>query len=929
MNWSYYPAGNLSGVSDDGVPTGLYAEVIDDSDSQASQSPANSWTPESCSVTTTPGCEAYQYQEHPAGPGSDTFTWNLNAPESGNYTVYVKYPVVSGAAANARYTVSYNGGSQTATVSEDQTQDNGGNWISLGKYALTAGAKNQTVSLAESSGGIVVADAVEIVRDNSADTNTATHGYSYFYDADGNETGITDSSQGAAVNTYVMAYDQQDRNTSVTEENVAADGTVSKVHTTTYGYDADSNLTSQTHDGTPSSYAYNNLNELVTETDANSPGTDPQVTTFTYNPTGQVAAENKPNGNAVAATYYANDNLYQQTERTSGGTLVSSHQYSYDPDGNQSRDIERLQSADDSGSYLDHTLTYAYDPMDRVDTVTTDGTVTESYTHDANSNVTSQAITDPATNVTTTTQYGYNLGELQTATTGGTTADYNYDPFGRLDTITSGGQTIESNTYDGFDNLIATSQQNTSTGGMDTTTYDYDSLNRQTSQTNNAGTSQAQTISYGYLGLSSELVSEQDPGGESKTYDYTPDGQRLSQDITGGSGSTGYGYYTYNSGDDVEAVTDSSGDTTATYGYTAYGDPIQSMFTGQDRSDATSSPTPATTPYNSYRFNAMRWDSTTGQYDMGFRTYDPSLNQFLSRDMYDGALDDMGLTTDPFTGSEYAFGNGNPISNIELDGHMPCADNICGSFQYISSALARQAAAQKASQQQANGRPVCISADVCLNPGQYNINALRNAYNSTNIPWYDIQYFDNAPSQLNQYADELQKWNSVCQSTNLCSNGLKATIGKLYTTVTTGASNVENGWKCMILGDCNYAPVASSVQQVVLAIGEVQYPPVKPGASGGPTAGKAFPRSVKQEALNENEGLGPEGSGYTCVFCRMTTTSPQIDHAIPKSQGGDATIDNAQVACPWCNNSKNAGEFPKNPPEDFEGDWPPDWWGDI
>jgi hypothetical protein len=37
--------------------------------------------------------------------------------------------------------------------------------------------------------------------------------------------------------------------------------------------------------------------------------------------------------------------------------------------------------------------------------------------------------------------------------------------------------------------------------------------------------------------------------------------------------------------------------------------------------------------------------------------------------MYNGALANAGLSTDPFTGSQYAFGDGNPVSNIELDGH--------------------------------------------------------------------------------------------------------------------------------------------------------------------------------------------------------------------------------------------------------------------
>jgi RHS repeat-associated protein len=315
--------------------------------------------------------------------------------------------------------------------------------------------------------------------------------------------------------------------------------------------------------------------------------------------------------------------------------------------------------------------------------------MTESYIHDANNNVTSQVIDGMETD------YNYDEGQLVTATagpvnatTGKTTADYNYDPFGRLDTVTSGGQTIQSNTYDGFDNLASVSQLDTTTGSMDTTSYAYDSLNRMASQTTAAGTS-----SFSYLGLSSELVTESNPGGTSKNYDYTPGGARLSQDTTT-NGTTTPGYYSYNAHSDVEAVTGTSGTTTATYGYTAYGSPITSMFTGQDESDSTSSPTSTTQPYNSYRFNAMRWDSSTGQYDMGFRNYDPGLNQFVSRDMYDGALANTGLTTDPFTGSQYAFGDGNPISNIEQDGHMPCIEGgPCGSVQALERWSAAQAQA--------------------------------------------------------------------------------------------------------------------------------------------------------------------------------------------------------------------------------------------
>ncbi|CAL9412059.1 hypothetical protein SUDANB106_01689 [Streptomyces sp. enrichment culture] len=75
-------------------------------------------------------------------------------------------------------------------------------------------------------------------------------------------------------------------------------------------------------------------------------------------------------------------------------------------------------------------------------------------------------------------------------------------------------------------------------------------------------------------------------------------------------------------------------------------------------------------PYNAYRFNGHRWDAASGTYDMGFRNYDPGLNRFLTRDLYGGALADMGLATDPFTNNRYAFAGGNPISFVELDGHL-------------------------------------------------------------------------------------------------------------------------------------------------------------------------------------------------------------------------------------------------------------------
>ena len=47
------------------------------------------------------GFAGYDYRTHAKGTGTDTFTWKLHIPADGNYAVYVKYPVVTGAATNA------------------------------------------------------------------------------------------------------------------------------------------------------------------------------------------------------------------------------------------------------------------------------------------------------------------------------------------------------------------------------------------------------------------------------------------------------------------------------------------------------------------------------------------------------------------------------------------------------------------------------------------------------------------------------------------------------------------------------------------------------------------------------------------------------------------------------------------------------------
>jgi RHS repeat-associated protein len=279
----------------------------------------------------------------------------------------------------------------------------------------------------------------------------------------------------------------------------------------------------------------------------------------------------------------------------------------------------------------------------------------ESYVHDASGNVVSETV-----NGTTTTST-YDRNRLTTATRGGVPSRYNYDPFGRLNTVTIGGQAVERFGYDGFDRL--TDERS----GTTLTHTTYDPLDRTATKTDNAGTPGAKTTTFAYLGLTGELLDEQSGGKVDRTYQYDPSGQRLSQTKTNTDGSTEDSYFQYNAHTDVDAVTDGGGNTKATYGYTAYGADDTSSFTGVDKPDPQD---PSKQPYNFYRFNSKRFDATSGTYDMGFRTYAPGLNRFLTRDSYNGALSDLHLGTDPWTMNRYAFAGGNPVSGIEIDGHI-------------------------------------------------------------------------------------------------------------------------------------------------------------------------------------------------------------------------------------------------------------------
>nr|WSY52321.1 DNRLRE domain-containing protein [Streptomyces sp. NBC_00886] len=647
MAWTYYPDGKLKSRSDDGVPVGKSVVLTDNSDTQ-NTSATGTWA-----TGNLTGQQGYNHRTHAAGTGTDSFTWTLNIPEDGTYTAYVKYPQVTGAATTAKYTLTH-GTTTEPVVTKDQNAGPG-TWVQLGSYALKRD-EDTRLKLDQNSAGIAVADAVKLVRDTSGDpADTEKKTFAYAYDVNGNQTSIDDTSSGAKIDNYAVAYDGLNQVQKVTENL-----TGQEKKSTSYTYDADGQPDTITHPDQFSKYTYD-LRELVKTVSVGKTAADanPKVTSYTYTDRGMKLQETKANSNTVDYTYFLDGLAKTQTEKKANGTLVSQHTVTYDPNGNKSRDVGKKMNADTPSAYIDITADYTYDPADRITGVSKSGTssATESYVYDDNANIISQNVKSvPST-------FSYDRNRLLSATVNGAGASYDYDPFGRLDSVTGGGKVVERNTYDGFDHVVSRSKLQ-SDGSQSVTTYTFDPLDRTTSKTV-AG----KTTGFNYLGLSEEVLSEEVSGSVTASYQYSPWGQRLSQ-IKQSGGTEELGVYGYNTRGDVESVTTSAGDTKTTYGYTAYGNDDGSEFSGVDQPNATD---PTQEPYNPYRFNAKRWDVSSGTYDMGFRDYAPDLNRFTTRDMYNGALADMRLGTDPYSGNRYAFTGGNPVNRFELDGHMLCS----------------------------------------------------------------------------------------------------------------------------------------------------------------------------------------------------------------------------------------------------------------
>ncbi len=432
--------------------------------------------------------------------------------------------------------------------------------------------------------------------------------FSYQYDANGNETKVTDAVNGIARD---KAYDVGNRITSMTDRGGSVSWTyhdkTHKLKETKITHDVYSNTTS---------YVYNPLDQNTEVVDGG------QTYHFDYDEFGNVRTYTAGNGAGSSFHYDRTNKVDQLTVGNSQGTILLYETYQYDANSNRTS-VERQT---DTGK---QTISYEYDSINQLKKETlADGTIKE-YSYDGFGNRTSVKVTPPSGTATTTTAV-FNDGNQLTK-------------FGTESIIydANGNRTADDKytyTWNEADQLAAITNKGESTPFA---TYKYDDDGRRIEKIVNG-----QTTRYHYDGDSINMLYETDASGNVlRQYVYNANGGRIAMKSQGQTL-----YYHYNPHGDVVAMTDANGNVVAKYEYDAWGNVLKSDTQGI----ATD---------NSFGYAGYMYDKEIGMYYLMARYYNPTHGVFLSVDP------DPGDEDDPITQNGYSYANNNPVMFVDPDGH--------------------------------------------------------------------------------------------------------------------------------------------------------------------------------------------------------------------------------------------------------------------
>jgi len=357
---------------------------------------------------------------------------------------------------------------------------------------------------------------------------------------------------------------------------------------------------------------------------------------------------------------------------------VDEEAYAYDRAGNiLSQTSTRLGSASSS-----ETQCFTYDSLDRM---TAAWTATDSCAAQPSSSNSAMVGDNLGASSAYWTTWAFDVvgnrtSQVQHSTTGGTdtTTSYSYNGNGAgqpgtlTSTSTTGGST--GSTSYAYDSAGDMTSRNAGPGNQSLTWNDAGLLTSIT-----GGTGGNSSFVYDADG---NLLLEKDPGA---TTLYLP-GEQITLN-TATQATSGVRYYSLPGGG--MAYRTGSGNA---YGFEItdlHGTPVLTL------DNTAQIPTwRQFTPYGAPRGTAVTWidnrgfldkptDTNTGLTAIGAREYDPTTGRFIS-------LDPILETTVPQELNGYTYAANNPVTNADPSGLMLCADNVCGSIQWLEHYFSSQ-----------------------------------------------------------------------------------------------------------------------------------------------------------------------------------------------------------------------------------------------
>lgn len=475
-----------------------------------------------------------------------------------------------------------------------------------------------------------------------------TRSYDYEYNPNQSLTKVTGSESGGRVTN--LAYDKAEGQTVVNE-------TWSGGKDTWFHYDANGNVKARYTDGhyasgNPEAYSggketifvYDEIDRETSMAVTQNGFPSTRSTTTTYHPSGAIKMRRKPNG-GQDEFYFADDSRRLRfVGKNKLGSTRRDQAYTYDTNGNRTKDERGTHVFNSRGQLIQWT---------RGSLSVASGTKVD-YQLNGSGAITKKTDTRNGGSTIENTYLGDRL--LKSVQTGLGTTTYEYDSLGGLITIDAPGK-VTRYRYDPFERLI----EGTPPGSTTESKFTYDGLDRRDTKTTGST-----TRNFAYIGATEHLSTERS-GTTTYSYDYDSAYDRQGQSTKPDASAGSYRAYTKDANGSVEGLEDKDGNLGSLVPGSPNNDRYQYDPYGELETSSGSLSTEANN--NPFRFEGFYFEKAVEGYDMLARHYKPSIGRFLTQDRFEDSLRDFALRSDPLTHERYAFAGGNPVGNVEYDGH--------------------------------------------------------------------------------------------------------------------------------------------------------------------------------------------------------------------------------------------------------------------